>query len=111
MICNLSVPIVLRCFCTLGDEHHIIYFWQGRDSTARDKGTAAALATRLDDDLGGKASQVTALDAYVTVSTLGHINETPQVLSPFWLSSPQSIRLTHTFGSVVGVASEVLAIS
>ena len=32
----------------------MIYFWQGRDSTADEKGASALLATALSDSLGGK---------------------------------------------------------
>ena len=36
----------------------IIYFWQGKDSTADEKGSSALLATELDDSLGGAPVQV-----------------------------------------------------
>ena len=32
----------------------MIYFWQGRDSTAYEKGASALLATALSDSLGGQ---------------------------------------------------------
>jgi len=41
-----------------GEEKHIVYFWLGRDSTSDEKGSAAVLAARLDDSLGGQAVQV-----------------------------------------------------
>ena len=39
-------------------EAHIIYFWQGRDSTADEKGASSLIATRMADGLGGAATQV-----------------------------------------------------
>ena len=36
----------------------MIYFWQGRNSTADEKGASALLATKMDDDLGGSPVQV-----------------------------------------------------
>lgn len=41
-----------------GAEKHIIYFWQGRDSSPDEKGTAAALAATMDEQLGGLPVQV-----------------------------------------------------
>jgi len=41
-----------------GKDHYIIYFWQGRQSSADEKGAAAILATKMDDELGGQATQV-----------------------------------------------------
>ena len=35
-------------------KDHVIYFWQGRDSTADEKGASALLATALSDSLGGQ---------------------------------------------------------
>lgn len=46
---------------TLGSENHIIYYWQGRDSSADEKGTAAAMATTMDEELGGMPVQVSEL--------------------------------------------------
>ena len=48
---------------TYGDEsgrpkNHVIYFWQGRDSTADEKGASALLATALSDSLGGNVPQI-----------------------------------------------------
>jgi len=41
-----------------GKPNYIIYFWQGRQSSADEKGAAAILATKMDDELGGAATQV-----------------------------------------------------
>ena len=41
-----------------GGKQHVIYFWQGRDSTADEKGASALLSKELDDSLGGQAAQV-----------------------------------------------------
>ena len=41
-----------------GGKQHVIYFWQGRDSSADEKGASALLAKELDDSLGGQAAQV-----------------------------------------------------
>ena len=41
-----------------GGKRHLIYFWQGRDSTADEKGASALLAKEMDDELGGDATQV-----------------------------------------------------
>ncbi|CAB3374990.1 Hypothetical predicted protein [Cloeon dipterum] len=39
-------------------ENYIIYFWQGKDSTQDEKAASALHAVRLDNELGGKATQV-----------------------------------------------------
>jgi Gelsolin repeat len=39
-------------------EEYIIYMWQGRDSTADEKGSSALLAKDLDDSLNGSPVQV-----------------------------------------------------
>jgi hypothetical protein len=39
-------------------DAYIIYFWQGRKSTADEKGASALFATKMDDDLGGSPVQV-----------------------------------------------------
>jgi len=41
-----------------GGKAHIIYFWQGRDSSADEKGASALLAKELGDSLGGQAALV-----------------------------------------------------
>lgn len=50
--------IILYTYMQGTRESYIIYFWQGRDSTADEKGASAILATKMDDDLGGAATQV-----------------------------------------------------
>eukprot|EP00033_Pygsuia_biforma_P000337 GCRY01000410.1.p1 GENE.GCRY01000410.1~~GCRY01000410.1.p1 ORF type:complete len:799 (+),score=281.68 GCRY01000410.1:122-2518(+) len=39
-------------------EQYILYFWQGKDSTADERGASALLTTQIDDELGGAAVQV-----------------------------------------------------
>jgi len=39
-------------------EEYIIYFWQGKKSTPDEKGASALLATKMDDDMGGRPVQV-----------------------------------------------------
>ena len=46
------------CRCSPGSTRHILYFWQGIDSSIEEKGSSALLATKVDDDLGGAAVQV-----------------------------------------------------
>eukprot|EP00026_Physarum_polycephalum_P002067 Phypoly_transcript_02071.p1 GENE.Phypoly_transcript_02071~~Phypoly_transcript_02071.p1 ORF type:complete len:829 (+),score=189.83 Phypoly_transcript_02071:487-2973(+) len=41
-----------------GDDLHYVYFWQGRTSTADEKGASALLAKELDDKLHGTATQI-----------------------------------------------------
>ena len=41
-----------------GGKRRVIYFWQGRDSTADEKGASALLAKEMDEALGGDATQV-----------------------------------------------------
>ena len=50
--------IVKYTYMKDGKPNYIIYFWQGRQSSADEKGAAAILATQLDDELGGAATQV-----------------------------------------------------
>jgi len=38
-------------------QEHIIYFWQGRDSSQDEKGASALLAKELDDEMGGDPVQ------------------------------------------------------
>nr|XP_006819230.1 PREDICTED: villin-1-like isoform X2 [Saccoglossus kowalevskii] len=39
-------------------ENYIIYYWQGLDSTADEKGTSALMAVQLDDEVNGAAVQI-----------------------------------------------------
>jgi len=39
-------------------EGYMIYFWQGAQSSADEKGASALIATRMDDETGGAATQV-----------------------------------------------------
>eukprot|EP00210_Caulerpa_lentillifera_P006663 g6366.t1 len=41
-----------------GVENCILYFWQGRDSSTDEKGAAALLAAKLDEEMGGSPVQV-----------------------------------------------------
>jgi len=50
--------VVLNTFESNGRARHVIYFWQGRDSDVHEKGAAAMLTTKIDQDLNGKAVQV-----------------------------------------------------
>ena len=42
-------------------ENFIVYFWLGDESSADEKGAAALLAKELDDRLGGRPVQVSAV--------------------------------------------------
>lgn len=57
-----------------GSSKHIIYFWQGCNSTIEEKGASALLTTKVDMDLSGMAIQVLAAH-----------------LSAAWLLSPCSL--------------------
>ncbi|XP_077997752.1 advillin-like isoform X1 [Glandiceps talaboti] len=50
--------VIKYTYLVNGKENYIIYFWQGVDSTADEKGTSAAMAVKLDDEVGGAAVQV-----------------------------------------------------
>jgi villin 1/advillin len=50
--------IVLYGYRAGGKDQSIIYFWQGKQSTADEKGTSAILTKELDDSLGGRPVQV-----------------------------------------------------
>lgn len=52
--------IVLYTYTPKGKsrEEYIIYFWQGRSSSTDEKGASALLASKMDDDLGGRPVQV-----------------------------------------------------
>ncbi|CAD7705124.1 unnamed protein product [Ostreobium quekettii] len=41
-----------------GADQHMIYYWQGQDSSVQEKAASAAQAVKLDDELGGSAVQV-----------------------------------------------------
>jgi len=41
-----------------GRTRHVVYFWQGRHSSQDEVGASAILAQRVDDELGGGATQV-----------------------------------------------------
>lgn len=49
--------IILYTYIDNSKEKHIIYFWQGLNSSQDEKGTSAALTTALDDELGGEPVQ------------------------------------------------------
>ncbi|XP_076844946.1 gelsolin a isoform X2 [Brachyhypopomus gauderio] len=50
--------IILYNYAHGGRRGHIIYIWQGSDSTQDEIGASAILATQLDDELGGGPVQV-----------------------------------------------------
>jgi len=41
-----------------GKPTHLLYFWQGRESSQDEKGSSALLAKQIDDELGGAATQL-----------------------------------------------------
>eukprot|EP00002_Diphylleia_rotans_P006181 TRINITY_DN154_c0_g1_i1.p1 TRINITY_DN154_c0_g1~~TRINITY_DN154_c0_g1_i1.p1 ORF type:complete len:804 (-),score=188.33 TRINITY_DN154_c0_g1_i1:762-3173(-) len=49
--------VLLYTYNVRGKENYLIYFWQGRDSTADEKGASALHAKELDDRLNGQAVQ------------------------------------------------------
>lgn len=50
--------IILYTYLKKNRPFYIIYFWQGRDSSADEKGASALLAVELDDSLKGEPTQV-----------------------------------------------------
>ena len=46
-----------KASATSSKEEHIIYFWQGRDSSQDEKGASALCAKELDDEMGGDPVQ------------------------------------------------------
>jgi hypothetical protein len=50
--------IILYTYKVNGKELHIIYFWQGKDSSQDEKGASALLAMQMDDEMGGEPVQV-----------------------------------------------------
>ena len=50
--------VVLYTYMEGTKECFIIYFWQGKESSTDEKGACALQAKNLDDELGGKATQV-----------------------------------------------------
>jgi len=50
--------IVLYKYKIASKDAHIIYFWQGRNSSTDEKATSALLAKDLDDEMGGDPVQV-----------------------------------------------------
>eukprot|EP00735_Rhodelphis_limneticus_P008798 TRINITY_DN2282_c0_g1::TRINITY_DN2282_c0_g1_i1::g.6847::m.6847 TRINITY_DN2282_c0_g1::TRINITY_DN2282_c0_g1_i1::g.6847 ORF type:complete len:944 (-),score=398.86,sp/P02640/VILI_CHICK/39.83/3e-174,sp/P02640/VILI_CHICK/32.63/2e-39,sp/P02640/VILI_CHICK/28.42/2e-32,Gelsolin/PF00626.17/1.1e-18,Gelsolin/PF00626.17/1.8e-16,Gelsolin/PF00626.17/1e-09,Gelsolin/PF00626.17/6.1e-17,Gelsolin/PF00626.17/2.5e-07,Gelsolin/PF00626.17/1.7e-10,VHP/PF02209.14/9.4e+03,VHP/PF02209.14/2.6e-14 TRINITY_DN2282_c0_g1_i1:633- len=49
--------IVLYSYMKGSKEEHIIYFWQGTDSSTDERGASALLAQQLDDEMGGSPVQ------------------------------------------------------
>lgn len=49
--------IILYTYIDQSKEKHIIYFWQGLNSSQDEKGASAALTTALDDEMGGEPVQ------------------------------------------------------
>jgi len=50
--------IVQYSFMRGSKQEYVLYFWLGAESTADEKGAAALITTRKDDQLGGAATQV-----------------------------------------------------
>ena len=50
--------IVLYTYTQQNKQRYIIYFWLGAQSSQDEKGAAAILVTKMDDELGGAATQV-----------------------------------------------------
>ncbi len=50
--------IVKYTYMKDGKPNYIIYIWQGRQSSADEKGASAILAVKMDDELGGAATQI-----------------------------------------------------
>nr|XP_055035601.1 gelsolin a isoform X1 [Misgurnus anguillicaudatus] len=50
--------IILYSYQSRGRQGHIIYIWQGKDSTQDEIGASAILAAQLDDELGGGPVQM-----------------------------------------------------
>eukprot|EP01028_Stygiella_incarcerata_P005809 TRINITY_DN2410_c0_g1_i1.p1 TRINITY_DN2410_c0_g1~~TRINITY_DN2410_c0_g1_i1.p1 ORF type:complete len:838 (+),score=297.66 TRINITY_DN2410_c0_g1_i1:148-2661(+) len=65
-------------------EYHVVYFWQGKDSSQDEKAASALFAKKIDDDLGGAPMQVrvvqgkeplhflSVFDGHFVVLTGGH---------------------------------------
>eukprot|EP00735_Rhodelphis_limneticus_P008799 TRINITY_DN2282_c0_g2::TRINITY_DN2282_c0_g2_i1::g.6851::m.6851 TRINITY_DN2282_c0_g2::TRINITY_DN2282_c0_g2_i1::g.6851 ORF type:complete len:838 (-),score=368.98,sp/O75366/AVIL_HUMAN/40.36/0.0,Gelsolin/PF00626.17/1.1e-17,Gelsolin/PF00626.17/3.6e-16,Gelsolin/PF00626.17/2.5e-10,Gelsolin/PF00626.17/4.5e-18,Gelsolin/PF00626.17/2.1e-09,Gelsolin/PF00626.17/3.1e-09,VHP/PF02209.14/7.7e+03,VHP/PF02209.14/8.2e-14,Viral_helicase1/PF01443.13/0.15 TRINITY_DN2282_c0_g2_i1:57-2528(-) len=49
--------IVLYSYKKASKEEHIIYFWQGKDSSQDERGASAILAAQLDSEMGGSPVQ------------------------------------------------------
>ncbi|RDD41012.1 Advillin [Trichoplax sp. H2] len=50
--------VIFYTYLVNGKENYIIYIWQGKDSSADEKGAAAAFAVELDDKYGGAPVQI-----------------------------------------------------
>jgi len=50
--------VIQYSYISHGQDQHIIYFWQGANSTVHEQGSSALHAMNLDDNLGGKAIQI-----------------------------------------------------
>ncbi|CAH1789863.1 unnamed protein product [Owenia fusiformis] len=50
--------IILYTYLVNGKENYIIYYWQGRKSSADEKGTSALKTVELDDSMGGAPVQI-----------------------------------------------------
>jgi gelsolin len=69
--------LVLYTFAT-EEPQHMLYMWQGRDSTQDEQGAVAVQAVKVDNEAtGGKATQVRAISASVRMSraTWQHVFE------------------------------------
>ncbi|XP_062398347.1 gelsolin-like [Sardina pilchardus] len=63
-----------------GRQGQIIYIWQGDDSGQDEKGTAAILATQLDDELGGAAVQVRVIQGKEPAQLMSLFGGKPMVV-------------------------------
>ncbi|KAL2091993.1 hypothetical protein ACEWY4_011791 [Coilia grayii] len=63
-----------------GRQGHIIYIWQGDDSSQNEKGASAILAVQLDEELGGAAVQVRVIQGKETAQLMSLFGGKPLVV-------------------------------
>ncbi|KAM4576962.1 gelsolin-like [Odontesthes bonariensis] len=63
-----------------GRQGHIIYIWQGAETSTDEAGTSALLAVQLDDELGGAAVQVRVVQGKEPAHLMSLFGEQPMVV-------------------------------
>ncbi|KAM9831306.1 scinderin like a [Neosynchiropus ocellatus] len=84
-----------------GNRKHLIYYWQGQQSSQDEQAASAILAVSLDDEMGGVATQVRVIQGHEPPHLLSIFKDKPLVIHLGGTSrkqgdsKPSSTRLFH----------------